>query len=90
MAKTVLGVIGGSGFYKMDALAGAVTTPAWKSKPSYYLVAGDDKMIPPAAQRAMAERAGAVVTEIGGSHAVYVSKPAEVAKAIQRAAVAIG
>lgn len=72
------------------ALAGAVTKPAWRSKPSYYLVATDDKMIPPPAQRAMAERAKAVVTEVAGSHAVYVSKPVEVAKAIQRAAIAIG
>jgi pimeloyl-ACP methyl ester carboxylesterase len=74
----------------LDALSGAVTEPAWRSKPSYYLVATDDKMIPPPAQRAMAERARAVVTEVGGSHAVYVSKPVEVAKAIQRAATAIG
>jgi pimeloyl-ACP methyl ester carboxylesterase len=74
----------------VEALAGAVTKPAWKSKPSYYLVATDDKMIPPPAQRAMAERARAVVTEVGGSHSVYVSKPAEVAKAIQKAATAIG
>src|SRR5579872_1532219 len=74
----------------LDALSGAVTEPAWRSKPSYYLVATDDKMIPPPAQRAMAERARAVVTEVAGSHAVYVSRPEEVAKAIQRAATAIG
>ncbi len=74
----------------LEALAGAVTTPAWKSKPSYYLVATDDKMIPPPAQRAMAERAQAVVTEVAASHAVYVSHPAEVAKAILKAAEAIG
>jgi pimeloyl-ACP methyl ester carboxylesterase len=74
----------------LEALAGTVTSPAWKSKPTYYLVASDDKMIPPPAQRAMADRAKAVVTEVAGSHAVYVSKPVEVAKAIQRAASAIG
>lgn len=74
----------------VEALGGAVTTPAWKTKPSYYLVATDDKMIPPPAQRAMAERAKAVVTEVAGSHAVYVSQPAEVAKAILKAAEAIG
>jgi pimeloyl-ACP methyl ester carboxylesterase len=74
----------------VNALSGAVTAPAWKTKPSYYLVATDDKMIPPPAQRAMAERAKAVVTEVAGSHAVYVSKPQEVAKAIQKAAEAIG
>jgi pimeloyl-ACP methyl ester carboxylesterase len=70
----------------LDALAGAVSVPAWKTKPSYYLVAADDKMIPPPAQRAMAGRAKAVVTEVSGSHAVYVSNPAKVAEIIQRAA----
>jgi pimeloyl-ACP methyl ester carboxylesterase len=74
----------------VNALSGAITEPAWKTKPSYYLVATDDKMIPPPAQRAMAERAKAVVTEVAGSHAVYVSRPLEVAKAIQKAAEAIG
>jgi pimeloyl-ACP methyl ester carboxylesterase len=68
------------------ALAGAVTDPAWKSKPSYYLVASDDRMIPPAAQRMMAERAGATVTETAASHAVYVSKPEAVAAIIEQAA----
>lgn len=70
----------------VEALAGAVTAPAWKTKPSYYLVATEDKMIPPPAQRAMAGRAQAQVTEVPGSHAIYVSKPAEVAELIQRAA----
>ena len=70
----------------VDALAGAVTEPAWQAKPSFYLVATDDRMIPPPAQRLMAERAGATVTETGGSHAVYVSKPAEVAAFIKQAA----
>lgn len=70
----------------VEALAGAVTDPAWKSKPSYYLVASDDRMIPPAAQRMMAERAGATVTETAGSHAVYVSKPEAVAAIIEQAA----
>lgn len=70
----------------VDALAGAVTEPAWQTRPSYYLVATDDHMIPPPAQRLMAERAGATVTETGGSHALYVSKPAEVAAFIRTAA----
>jgi len=70
----------------VEALQGAVTEPAWKTKPSYYLVATEDKMIPPPAQRAMAGRAKAQVTEAPGSHAIYVSKPAEVAKLIQQAA----
>src|SRR6202043_304648 len=52
----------------LEALQGAVSEPAWRSKPSYYLVATDDKMIPPAAQRMMASRAGSQVTEAPGSH----------------------
>ncbi|HEV2692043.1 MAG TPA: alpha/beta hydrolase [Verrucomicrobiae bacterium] len=73
----------------LDALAGAVSEPAWKSKPSHYLVATEDKMIPPPAQRAMAGRAQAQVTEVPGSHAIYVSKPAEVAEIIRQAAGAV-
>jgi pimeloyl-ACP methyl ester carboxylesterase len=71
----------------LDALQGAVSEPAWRSKPSWYLVAADDKMIPPPAQRAMAERAGAKVTEAPGSHAIYVSHPQVVASLIKQAAV---
>ena len=70
----------------VDALNGAVTEPAWRSKPSWYLVATDDHMIPPAAQRAMSERAKATVTETPGSHAVFVSRPALVAAVISQAA----
>ena len=68
------------------ALQGAVTDPAWKVKPSWYIVAKDDKMIPPPAQRQMAKRAGAKVEEIAGSHAVFISKPAAVAAVIEKAA----
>jgi pimeloyl-ACP methyl ester carboxylesterase len=71
----------------LEALQGAVSEPAWRSKPSWYLVATDDKMIPPAAQRAMAGRAGAEVTESPGSHAIYVSNPEAVASVIKQAAV---
>ncbi len=71
------------------ALDGAVTAPAWKVKPSWYLVAQDDHMIPPPAQRLMSQRAGAMVTEVPGSHAVYVSRPAAVAAVIEQAAKAI-
>lgn len=70
----------------VNALTGAVTVPAWKSKPSWYLVATDDKMIPPPAQRHMAQRAGATVAETEASHAVYVSQPKAVADLIKRAA----
>jgi pimeloyl-ACP methyl ester carboxylesterase len=73
----------------VDALQGDVTEPAWKTKPSYYLVATEDKMIPPPAQRAMAGRAKARVTEVPGSHAIYVSKPKEVAEIIRQAADAL-
>jgi pimeloyl-ACP methyl ester carboxylesterase len=70
----------------VDALGGAVTEPAWRHKPSWYLVATEDRMIPPPAQRAMAERAGAFVVEAIASHAVYVSQPAAVAGLIRQAA----
>jgi len=73
----------------VEALAGAVTEPAWRTKPSWYLVAADDRMIPPPAQRAMAQRAGSTVTETGGSHAIYVSKPAPVAAIIAQATNAL-
>jgi pimeloyl-ACP methyl ester carboxylesterase len=69
----------------VDALNGAVTEPAWKAKPSWYLVATDDRMIPPAAQRSMSKRAGSSVVEVKGSHAVYVSQPEAVAELIQNA-----
>ncbi|WP_262266549.1 alpha/beta hydrolase [Microvirga yunnanensis] len=72
------------------ALEGKVSAPAWKGKPTWYLVATDDKMIPPAAQRQMAERAGAITVETPGSHAVYVSTPQVVADLIARAAVNAG
>jgi len=70
----------------VGALSGAVTEPAWKTKPSWYLVATEDKMIPPPAQRQMAARAGATVAEAAGSHAIYVSKPEVVAALIDKAA----
>ena len=68
------------------ALNGAVTQPAWKSKPSWYLVATEDRMIPPPAQRFMSKRAGSSVVEVKGSHAVYVSQPEAVADLIKKAA----
>lgn len=69
----------------VGALSGAVTEPAWKTKPSWYLVATEDKMIPPPAQHQMAARAGATVAEAAGSHAIYVSKPEAVAALIAKA-----
>ena len=70
----------------VDALGGAVSKPAWESKPSWYLVATEDKMIPPPAQQFMAKRAGATVAEIAASHSVYVSQPNAVAALIEKAA----
>ncbi|MFC8617291.1 alpha/beta fold hydrolase [Micromonospora purpureochromogenes] len=70
----------------VDALNGAITEPAWRHKPSWYLVATEDRMIPPPAQRTMAQRAGSSVVEAIGSHAIYVSQPAAVADIIRQAA----
>ena len=70
----------------VDALSGTITEPAWKIKPSWYLVVTEDKMIPPDAQRAMSKRAGSVVVEVQGSHAIYVSQPEVVAALIEQAA----
>ena len=71
------------------ALEEAVTEPAWKSKPSWYLVATDDRMIPPDAQRGMSKRAGSTVVEVPGSHSVYVSNPKAVADLIKAAAAGL-
>jgi pimeloyl-ACP methyl ester carboxylesterase len=72
----------------MAALEGAVSEPAWRTKPSWYLVVTEDRMIPPPAQQFMSKRAGATVVETKGSHAVYVSKPDVVASIIKSAALA--
>jgi pimeloyl-ACP methyl ester carboxylesterase len=73
----------------VEALSGTITEPAWKTKPSWYLIATDDKMIPPPAQRFMSERAGSTVVEAAGSHAIYVSQPNAVAAIIEKAAGAV-
>jgi pimeloyl-ACP methyl ester carboxylesterase len=70
----------------VEALNGTVSEPAWRTKPSWYLVASDDRMIPPPAQRAMSERAGATVVEAPGSHSIYVSQPRVTADLIKQAA----
>ncbi len=70
----------------VEALNGTISQPAWKTKPSWYLVATDDRMIPPPAQRLMAKRAGATVVEVSGSHSVYVSQPDAVVGLIAKAA----
>lgn len=70
----------------VNALNGAISEPAWKTKQSWYLVATDDMMIPPPAQRQMSKRAGSSVVEVKGSHAIYVSQPKAVADLIEKAA----
>jgi pimeloyl-ACP methyl ester carboxylesterase len=70
----------------VEALNGAITEPAWKTKPSWYLIATDDKMIPPDGQRMMSKRAGSTVVEVKASHSVYVSQPEAVASLIEKAA----
>src|SRR2546426_8743895 len=70
----------------VEALSGAISQPAWKTKPSWYLVSTEDRMIPPDAQRAMSKRAGSTVVEVKGSHSVYVSQPQAVAHLIEKAA----
>jgi pimeloyl-ACP methyl ester carboxylesterase len=72
----------------VQAVGGAITMPAWREKPSYYLVTKNDKMIPPPAQRQMAQRASATVFETDSSHAVMISNPDVVASIIEKAAAA--
>jgi pimeloyl-ACP methyl ester carboxylesterase len=73
----------------VDALGGTITEPAWRIKPSWYLLTTEDRMIPPSAQRTMSGRAGSTVTEVAASHSVYVSQPAAVAALIKQAASAV-
>src|SRR5437016_4651825 len=73
----------------VDALGGTITEPAWRTKPSWYLLTTEDRMIPPPAQRVMSGRASATVTEAAASHSVYVSQPAAVAALIKQAASAV-
>jgi pimeloyl-ACP methyl ester carboxylesterase len=73
----------------VEALSGAISEPAWKTKPSWYLVVTEDRMIPPDAQRAMSRRAGSKVVEVKGSHAIYVSRPEVVAALIEQAATEV-
>jgi pimeloyl-ACP methyl ester carboxylesterase len=70
----------------VEALSGTISEPAWRSKPSWYLITTEDRMIPPPAQRSMSARAGSTVEEVTGSHSIYVSQPAAVAELIEKAA----
>src|ERR687896_2102031 len=70
----------------VEALGGTIGEAAWRGKPSWYLVATEDRMIPPSVQRSMSERAGSTVEEAAGSHSIYVSQPQAVAELIEKAA----
>jgi pimeloyl-ACP methyl ester carboxylesterase len=72
----------------VDALGTPITDPAWRSKPSWYLVTTEDRMIPEPAQRSMSARAGSTVAEVAASHTVYISQPKAVADLILQAAAA--
>jgi pimeloyl-ACP methyl ester carboxylesterase len=71
--------------FAVEAMEEPVTNPAWRSKPSSYLIATEDRMIEPSAQRAMAQRAGATTVDVAASHAVYMSQPAQTAALIRQA-----
>ena len=73
----------------IEALNGTISEPAGNAKPSWYLIATEDNMIPPAAQRFMSKRAGSTVVEVSGSHAIYVSQPNAVASVVGKAAAAV-
>jgi pimeloyl-ACP methyl ester carboxylesterase len=70
----------------VDCLVGAISEPAWRQKPSFYLVATEDRMIPPPLQRSMAERTGATVAETPASHSLYLSQPQATTDLINQAA----
>ncbi len=73
----------------VDALSGSITEPAWRIKPSWYLLTTEDKMITPPAQRQMSKRAGSTVTEVASSHATYMAKPEVIAALIVKAAESV-
>jgi pimeloyl-ACP methyl ester carboxylesterase len=73
----------------VEALSGKISEPAWNTKPSWYMIATDDKMIPPDAQRSMSKRAGSTAVEVKGSHAIYVSQPEAVAALVEQAAKSV-
>ena len=70
-----------------DAFTHEVTNPAWKTKPTWYMVATEDRSINPEQERMMAKRAHATTVEVKASHVAYMSHPKEAAKLIEEAAV---
>jgi pimeloyl-ACP methyl ester carboxylesterase len=75
--------------FSEEAFASLSGEPAWKTIPSWYLVAARDKAIPPATQRFMAQRAGATTTEVSASHVPMISQPDATTRLILEAANAI-
>jgi len=69
-----------------DAFTHKVTNPAWKTKPTWYMVASEDRSINPIQERMMAKRAHAKTVEVRASHVAYMSHPKETAKLIEEAA----
>ena len=69
-----------------SVLGSSINEPAWKTKPSWYIVATEDHELSPDAERLAAKRAGATVTEIKGSHVVFISQPKAVSAVIEAAA----
>jgi pimeloyl-ACP methyl ester carboxylesterase len=78
------------GLFAARCFGDKISTPGWKTRPSWSIVATDDHMISPQAQRSTAERAGSNVTELAASHVPMLSMPAEVAAVILEAAKAVG
>ncbi|MGP0093751.1 MAG: alpha/beta fold hydrolase [Xanthobacteraceae bacterium] len=72
-----------------DAFTHKVTNPAWKTKPTWYMVATEDRSINPEQERMMAKRAHATTVEVKASHVAYMSHPKEVAKLIEEAAASV-
>jgi len=71
----------------VSAFGGASRVVAWRGKPSYAIVATEDRYVTPELQRWMYQRAGSKITEIKASHSVYISQPEAVAKVIEEAAI---
>src|ERR1700751_5838480 len=69
-----------------DSFTHQVTNPAWKHKPTWYMVASEDRSINPDKERMMAKRAKAKTVEVKASHVAYMSHPKETAKLIEEAA----
>jgi pimeloyl-ACP methyl ester carboxylesterase len=72
-----------------DAFTHQVKNPAWKHKPTFYMVASEDRSINPEQERMMAKRANAKTIEVKSSHVAYMSHPKEAAKLIEEAATSV-